>query len=236
MNTHTFSFGPMLRSGWETFKKNWKFILLAGIATIIIYFLVNIVQMQFESILLISLLFSLVGILVGIVLTIGWTKVFLTLVRNTTAQWETFKTQPVIWLRYIKTYIWYILYMAVCAIGCAIPGAILATVGFFTDIYWLLVVGVVLASTGFVLTVIYYMIRYQFLNFAVLDYPELSSRAIFKQAGIITKGHLLKLFGFGVVVGLINLVGVIPLGLGLIITIPMTKLAQTKVYTTLKEL
>jgi hypothetical protein len=235
MNTQPFQFGSMLSHGWESFKKHWKFILLAGLATAVIYFLMNIVAMRLESFVVLSLVFSLVTILISIIITLGWAKIFLAITRNNHGQWETFKTKPAVWLRYVKTYIWFVLYLLVCSVGSAIPGAILATIGFFTDIYWLLVIGVVAASAGFVLVAIYYMIRYQFLNFAVLDYPELSSRNIFKRAGIITKGNVLRLFGFGVIVGLVNILGVIPLGLGLIVTIPMTKLAQTNVYNYLKE-
>lgn len=235
MNTQSFSFNAMLKTGWSVFKNHWKFILGAGALTIALYLVMNILQTRLDTIPVISTVFSFFTVLVGIILTLGWAKVLLSLIRNHDTRWETFKTKPRIWLQYVKTYLWYILYALVCAIGTALPGAIIAAIGFFTDIYWLLAVGVVLASAGFVLVFVYYMIRYQFINFAVLDYPELSSREVFKKAGLITKKHILQLLGFGIIVGLLNLLGVIPLGLGLIITIPVTKLAQTKIYTYLKE-
>lgn len=236
MNTQKFSFGLMLSTGWQLFKKHWRFILAGAVATVFVYIILQVLQVVADMFSLFEFVMVLISFLVGIIMTLGWSQVFLGLVYERTVTWDTFKSKPEVWLRYIKTYLWFIGYTFVFSLLTILPGVILGIVGFFTGIYWLLVIGVVLLSIALVFTVIYFSIKYQFLNLAVIEYPELSSRNIFRKTGSITKGHLIQLFLFGVIIGLVNLLGLIVFFVGLFITVPVTKLAQVKMYTHLKEL
>jgi hypothetical protein len=239
MNTHaSFSFSAMISSGWETFKRHWKFIILAGIATAIVEIALRIIQNgvgQGRGNWLIDLIAMLFIILVSIIITVGWSKVMLSLVRSGHTTWSTFKSEPVVWVRYVKAYLWYAAYMIGWTVLTVLPGAILTVIGLAADVQALIVIGVILGSIALVLTAIYFGIRYQFLRYVIIDYPELSGRNLFKKAGAITKGSLLQLLGFGVVVGLVNLLGLICIVVGLVVTVPATKLATVKVYNYLKE-
>ena len=235
MNT-SFSIGEMLSQGWNTFKKHWKFIILAGIVTMVINLILRGVQnLAPHKGLVLAIIFTVVIIVISIIIKLGWTQVLLQLNRVDTAILSTFKTQPSVWLRYVKVCIWSFLYFIGYGVLITIPFTILIGIGFFAQVGWLTTLGAILSSTAFVVFAIYFSIRYQFLTYATLDYPELRSRAIFKKAGALTKGSLLHLFGFGVVLGLVNLLGLICLVIGLAATIPTTRLAHARVYDYLKN-
>lgn len=56
-----------------------------------------------------------------------------------------------------------------------------------------------------------------------------------KKSGAMTHGHFWRLFGFALLMGLINLVGVIAFGVGLLVTVPLTLIATVYIYETLKS-
>jgi len=54
--------------------------------------------------------------------------------------------------------------------------------------------------------------------------------ASMKESYAITKGRFWKLLGFWIVIGLFNLLGLIPFGIGLLVTVPVSALASIYVY------
>ena len=239
MTTQTsFSFSAMLKSGYQLFKHHAKFIILAGFATAVVQLMLQLIQIGAKAgrgNLVIGVLATLFVTLIGIIISIGWAKVLLKLAKGDGASWNDFKSEPSLWLKFIKVYIWYFGYFTLYVFVTVILFGIIAVLGKILGINWLHMVGSILAIAAFVLTAIYFTVRYQFLKYAILDYPELHSREVFKKAGNITKPALLQLFGFNVVMGLTNLLGLICLVVGLIVSIPTTKIAEVKVYEYLKE-
>jgi hypothetical protein len=237
--TNTFSNRQMIKAGWHIFKSHWKFIWLAGLATAIIQIVLQLIQNSANSNVGKHLIFSLIVFIfvfvIGIIITLGWSKVLLALVRSTPATWNTFKTEPNVWLQYIKVMLWYIGYFIMYAIIAALPGIILLIIGQAASVQVLTLIGTICFAIAFTVTAIYFATKYQFARYVVLDHPELSSRNIFRKSGALTKGILWKLFGFSIVLGLVNLLGLICIVIGLAFTIPATKLAQVKVYEYLKE-
>ncbi len=229
MNIQTFSTKEMLRSSWHLFKSNKRFIISAAAITIIINFLLQIIQSNSGT------LGALFTFFISILITIGWTKIFLGIISNESVSWNTFKSEPVVWLRFIKTYIWYILYIIGYSVVVLLVPTIITIIGLVAGIDAMVVIGVILGSTAFVFITIYFGVRYQFLKFTALEYPDLTSRDIFKKAGALTDGIFWKLFLFGMVLGLVNILGFVCLVIGLFATIPTTKIAQAKVYHYLKS-
>jgi uncharacterized membrane protein len=86
---------------------------------------------------------------------------------------------------------------------------------------------------GFLLLLIpgiYLAFKYMFLPLVVVDKKELSFSEIFKTSSELTKGIKMKLFAYIIAIQLVNLIGLIPLGLGLLITIPMSYISFILVY------
>jgi hypothetical protein len=228
----------MIKSGYHLFKSHAKFIILAGLATVVVQLLLQLIQDGAQTNrggMLVGLIVGLFVALIGIIITIGWSKVLLKISRGEGAVWNDFKSQPALWLRFIKGYLWYIGYFVVYAVVASIIFIIIAVIGLATHIGWLSTLGLVLGAVAFVLVSIYFSIKYQFLKYVILDNPEMRSRDTFRRAGAITKGSLVQLLGFAIVLGLVNLLGLICIVIGLIVSIPTTKIAQVKVYDFLKE-
>ncbi len=225
----------MISSGYATFKKNWKFIILAGLATVVIEIILKILQRGVQGHAIAEIFGAIVSVIISILIGLGWCKVLLSLNRTGTATWSTFETDSATWLRAIKVFVWYVLRFAYFFVISVLPFLIVALIGYLTHVHVVVVIGGVLAYATFLVSAIYVALRYQFMYYVALDNPGLRSKAIFKKAGELTKGNLLQLLGFGIVLGFYNLLGLICLVVGLAVTVPVSKLAHAKVYDFLKE-
>lgn len=85
---------------------------------------------------------------------------------------------------------------------------------------------------GFILLIIpgiVFTIRLQYVTYLIVD-KNLPAVEAIKESWNMTRGNTWNLFFFGILLALINLLGVILLLVGLFITIPLTMLATTYVY------
>lgn len=76
---------------------------------------------------------------------------------------------------------------------------------------------------------IIWSVRFSFATFYVIDKKMKPVEAL-KASYAATKGMFWDLFLFMIAIGLLNLLGSIPLGLGLLITVPITMVAMAYVY------
>jgi uncharacterized membrane protein len=72
-------------------------------------------------------------------------------------------------------------------------------------------------------------IKYGFYPFVMID-RKLSIKNSLKKSAEITEGSKLELLALGILLGLINFVGLIPLGLGLFVTVPIGWMATVYAY------
>lgn len=94
-----------------------------------------------------------------------------------------------------------------------------------------LLVGIVVVLGLLLLIVpgIIFLMMFLFTTFLVID-RNLGPIEAMKESRRITHGHRWQLLWFSLVLLLVNLLGVIALGVGLLVTIPVTMLAFTHVY------
>lgn len=76
---------------------------------------------------------------------------------------------------------------------------------------------------------IIFSIRLQFVSYLIID-RNLGPVEAVKKSWNMTKNHIWDLFLFGLVIGLVNVLGFLALGIGLLWTIPTTSLATAFVY------
>jgi hypothetical protein len=227
----TFSIKESLKTGWGLFKTNWKFIIPLGAVTILAkLFVSGMMQLSSRHSIILGLALWIISALVSIIIALGWSQIFLNLIRHGHADWNTFKTEPKLWLHLIKTEVWYIFKVLLYLVYTALPFAVIAVVAYKLNVGWLQTAAAIAAGAAVVIVGIYLQLRYQFLSFAVLDYSEFRSKIVLKKAGDVTKNVIPKLFLFNIVCGLIALLGLICILFGLVIAIPVIKLAQAKVY------
>ena len=80
---------------------------------------------------------------------------------------------------------------------------------------------------------VYISVRLQFYNYFLLD-EETGIIESIKRSAEISKGYVGELFLLGAVLSIIILVSIIPLGFGLLISIPLSTMATSYVYLKLK--
>ncbi len=68
------------------------------------------------------------------------------------------------------------------------------------------------------------------LYYIVIDHNNMDPIPMIQRSRRASKGHLWKLFSVSVWVVLINILGVIPFGIGLLWTLPLAQSAMAKLY------
>jgi uncharacterized membrane protein len=81
----------------------------------------------------------------------------------------------------------------------------------------------------FIVPGIYLALKYQFYNYLIIDQGKGPVEAI-KMSGVLTEGVMWNLVLFWLMLAGINILGMLALGIGLIITIPLSWLATAYVY------
>ncbi|NTV68126.1 MAG: hypothetical protein HGB06_10715 [Chlorobaculum sp.] len=90
----------------------------------------------------------------------------------------------------------------------------------------------IIVGVGFILLIIpgiYLAIGYMLTTFLIIDYRMEFWQAMETSRKIITKNWF-SFFGFALLLGLVNLLGLIALGVGLLVTIPVTSCAAAIAY------
>lgn len=77
-------------------------------------------------------------------------------------------------------------------------------------------------------------LKYRLVWYLVLD-KKLPVFEAFKESGVMTYGYKKDIFLVGILLGLINLCGVLLFGIGLLVTIPLSWIATALVYKTILE-
>jgi len=93
----------------------------------------------------------------------------------------------------------------------------------------------VLTFAGLILLIIpgiYFALRFSMVRYAVIEGAGVMES--FEKSTALTDGHKWQLLGLFVVFGLVNLIGLLLLGVGLLITVPITAIAAAHVYLKLK--
>ena len=94
---------------------------------------------------------------------------------------------------------------------------------------WSVIIPIILI----IIPAVYISVRLQFYNYFLLD-EETGIIESIKRSAEISKGYVGELFLLGVVLSIIILVSIIPLGLGVLISIPLSSMATSYVYLKLK--
>lgn len=215
---HGFSSSTVLSQAWKLFKVNY-FVLLAVFLSGLILGLMQFLIAQTDSTTILSVLINLLSIVVSLVIGIGWVNVVLKLIRGNSQKWEDFKTPPKIWgkvfVSQILTSIPIIIFVVIFAVFALVAqNTILAIIS--------IIFAIVIA--------VYIKIRFMFLNPVAIDNQELGIIALLKKTAGVTKNHFFDLLGFGILMILVNIAGLALLLVGLLVTIPLTMIANVYVY------
>jgi len=90
----------------------------------------------------------------------------------------------------------------------------------------------IITLVGFILLIIpgiIFSVRLQFVNYLIVD-KNLGPVDAIKKSWNMTRGNTWNLFFFGILIGLINILGLLCLVVGLFITVPLSMLASAFIY------
>ena len=97
--------------------------------------------------------------------------------------------------------------------------------------FFAIVIGLILL----IIPGIYFGVRLQFFIYSIIENEDLGPVDALEKSMKLTKGRFWYLFGFIMMVILVNLIGVLALGVGLFFTLPITGIAYAELYKKLLE-
>ena len=131
-----------------------------------------------------------------------------------------------------------ILFLLIVLVG-ALPGIILLMMTVAGDVDALMDPGtfsgmfIVFPVALIIIPAVYISIRLQYYDYFLVDEECGPIEALLKSM-VCTKGYVMELFLLGTTVSIIILISIVPLGLGLFLSIPLATMVNTYVYNLLK--
>jgi hypothetical protein len=200
---NTFTIKGLFKEAWKDYKKYWGVILLIGLTFAIVQSF-GFSGMNFDpytGTLTQGGFGQLIGWIAGTWLSIGYLNFLLNIVDGNQANYK----DIFYGVKSAEQFAYFVLVSLIY--GAAV------VLGLFI----LIIPGIILA------------IGFLFAQYYIAE-NRLGFTNAFKSSWEITKGNRWKIFGFGIVAGLFNVLGLIALGVGLLITIPMTQLMYARMF------
>ncbi|HEY6021129.1 MAG TPA: hypothetical protein VIY48_14845 [Candidatus Paceibacterota bacterium] len=242
--TNSFSIGEAIRFGWHTVKSHSGIVFQVVLTLLALQVASSIVQRVLHD--------SALGILAGIVLFVvnvfvgaGAIRISLKLARHERAQYnDIWPSTGLVW-RYFASGI-------LAGLATFVPIAIGGVLAILTGITTLGnfisfsegqtpsfgamgmagVGALIVIALLTIVAAVYVGLRYSMSRLEVLDGAGIVDSL--RKSAIITHGVKWKLLGFLIVLGLLNILGAIVFLVGLLVTIPISMIAVSHVYTKLR--
>lgn len=217
---HNISISHAFSEAWKLFKNKKRFLILAALVSGVIMGIVQFLTVRLEDSTIGTFIITIVSIIIGIAISLAWANTTIKVVRGNSQEWEDVKTPYQNWWKFFIAQLLY----AIPLVLVFFLGIIL--VGISQGALPILIAVIVLA----IAVSIYVTIRFMFLALVAIENPNLDPVKLLKKSAKITKGHFLDLIGFHVVAFFLNLLGLLCLGVGLLVTIPVTLTAKAYIY------
>ena len=231
-----FSKREIITSSWNIMKPNLSLLILAILFIFGLNLLLSALQEEIlGDIKAQSILFTIAAFLFQMGLNLGMLRIFLNIINNKEVNFSQLFGSFDVLIPYILATI---VLIAILLIAAS-PGIILLLVSVSADWDsmsnleapddWSVIIPIILI----IIPAVYISVRLQFYNYFLLD-EETGIIESIKRSAEISKGYVGELFLLGAVLSIIILVSIIPLGLGLLISIPLSTMATSYVYLKLK--
>ena len=181
-----------------------------------------------------SILFIMAAYLFQMGLNLGFLRICLNIINNTEANFPLLFNSFHMLISYVLATI---LYLAALILAAS-PGMLLLLSSINIDIDNIYSsmgsISVILSLILMIIPAIYLSVRLQFYDYFLID-EECGIVESIKKSADISKGYVLELFVLSAALSLIVLISIIPMGLGLIFSIPFSMVATSYVYIKLKK-
>ena len=222
-------------SSWTIMKKHLSLMVIIVLFIFSLNILLSIIQERLlDEITYQSILFIMAAYLFQIGLNLGFLRICLNMINNTEVNFSLLFSSFHMLISYVFATILYLLALLLAAS----PGLLLfiTSVSFDLDNFSSSIgsMPAILSVILMIVPAIYLSIRLQFYDYFLID-EECGILDAIKKSADISKGYVLELFIIGAVLSLMILISIIPMGLGLILTIPLSMVATSYVYLKLKK-
>ena len=232
-----FSIKEMIINAWGIMKNHlalWIFIMLLVFGLNL--FISGIQDGLLEIITYQAILFSIAAYLFQMGLNLGMLRIALNIIKTNKSTFkELFGSFHMLIPFILATIVFLVLILLASS-----PGIILLLVSISSEpdslsaLDGLNGVGMFLSILLIIVPAIYISIRLQYYDYFLID-DECSILESIKKSAKITKGYIGELFILGATLSIIVLISIIPLGVGLIISIPLGIMVNTLMYQKLKQ-
>ena len=233
-----FSKREIITSSWNIMKPHLSLLILAILFIFGLNLLLSALQEEIlGDIKAQSILFTIAAYLFQMGLNLGMLRISLNIINNKEVNFSQLFGSFDVLIPYILATI---VLIAILLIAAS-PGIILLLVSVSADWDsmsnleapddWSVIIPIILI----IIPAVYISVRLQFYNYFLLD-EETGIIESIKRSAEISKGYVGELFLLGAVLSIIILVSIIPLGLGLLISIPLSTMATSYVYLKLKTI
>lgn len=238
----SFSIKEAVGVGWKMVTSNLGFFIPLCLAvlgvSIGVQMVVSVIQSAVASagdesgwlFIVVSILTVVLNVFVQLLVGLGVVRVSLDVIENKTRKISALFTQKDKVLRALFANILMVIPLVIVgAITLGVSIAVFA--GALPNIPFLVPI---LLIVLFIVFAVWWQIRLQFFMYFLVD-REAKIVASLKDSFEVTRGHFWKLFFFGIVLALVNLLGMLALLVGLFITVPLTWIATAYVYRRLAQ-
>ena len=233
-----FSKREIITSAWNIMKPHLGLLILAMLFIFGLYLILSALQdVLLGDITYQSVLFTIAAYLFQMGLHLGMLRITLNIINNKEVNFsQLFGSFDVLIPFVLATIVFIAILLIVASPGIML---LLASVSADWDSIsnletidnWSVIIPIILI----IIPAVYISVRLQFYNYFLLD-EETGIIESIKRSAEISKGYVGELFLLGAVLSIIILVSIIPLGLGLLISIPLSTMATSYVYLKLKTI
>lgn len=214
---HDFNIKKILESAWDKTKEHLVFLISLLLCAFVIMILAAFIP--------------LINIIVPLLIGIAFIKISLLIVSGTKPTKshviDSLKKYKVAWKFFLATLVYMLIpfitvilyYTTVLLVISNVPVllSVMAIPLFFLTVF-------------LIPTSVYLIIRLQFYKFLVVENENIGVLEAFKQSMLITRGNFWKILAFMIVLVAMNVLGKLALGIGLLITVPISLLANAILY------
>lgn len=210
MTHDDFTYKTLLKESFELTKKHFLFLLAVLIINVAIEVLLSKVPSEISP----------VGGILSLAVSMATTYVVLVIVNGKKPLWSDL-VQP------FRNYLIPLHYLlAILVLGALFFAGVLVPL-VALGINKVIFAG---AMVAYVLAAIYFGARFSFFRYFILEDEKLGPIDALKKSWGMTDGRFWKLAGYSAVLILLNMLGLLAFGLGLILTLPMSAIAITLIY------
>ena len=222
-------------SSWKIMKSHLPLMIAIVLFIITLNIILSIIQEKLlGTATLQSIIFVIAAYLFLMGLNLGLLRICLNMINNVDVDFSLLFSSFHMLIPYALATIFYLAALLLAAS----PGLVLFIISASVDLENLSTatgsVSAILSTLLMIIPAIYLSVRLQFYEYFLID-EECGISESIKKSADISKGYVLELFILGAALALIVLISIIPLGLGLILSIPLSTMATSYVYLKLKK-